>query len=109
MSKMPSFLSNQAPVGSEFSRGNNSGHKKSSGHNPWFDFKAGMDDLADKKAGILRSAADKVSDYAIKLNNSGESDIKSLYTNINNALNGFTSDERNQILIMALAKIIANI
>lgn len=109
MSRVPSFLSNQ-PVGSDYSTTNHSNSKKTSGgNNPWFDFKASMDALADKKTDILRSAADKVSDYAIKLNNAGETDIKSIYKNITTSLNGFTEDEKNQILTMALAKIIANI
>ena len=107
MGRVPSFLSNQ-PTSNLNSRGGNqsSGNRSSSG---WFEFKEKMDSLSSKKNEVLKQAADAIADYGMKLNNSGESDVKSITKNLITSLEGFTEDEKNQILSLALAKIIANI
>ena len=115
MGNVPGFLSNQSMRGDMPSRarernsGSNSGKKKSGDSNGWFEFKEAMTGLVDRKKDLIQSAADTVATYAIKLNNSGTTDVKSITKNMLNGLDGFTDAEKAEILSIAIAKIVANI
>ena len=115
MNNIPGFLSNQPMRGDMPSRaggrnsGSNSGKRKSGDSNGWFEFKEAMSSLVDSKKDIIQKAADTVATYAIKLNNSGTTDVKSITKNMLNGLDGFTDSEKAEILSIAIAKIVANI
>ena len=116
MTNIPGFLSNQPMRGDMPSRGaggrnfgSNSGKRKSGDSNGWFEFKEIMNGLMDRKKDLIQSTADTVATYAIKLNNSGTTDVKSITKNMLNGLDGFTDAEKAEILSIAIAKIVANI
>ena len=115
MTNIPGFLSNQPMRGDMPSRaggrnsGSNSGKRKSGDSNGWFEFKEAMTGLVDRKKDLIQSTADTVATYAIKLNNSGTTDVKSITKNMLNGLDGFTDAEKAEILSIAIAKIVANI
>lgn len=110
MSKMPGFLSNQSKS-EEMARFAKNNGNRNSGDNKgeWFEFKESMSRLVENKEQTISSAADVLSRYAIQLNNSGTTNVKSIAKNLENGLAGFSDSEKAEILTAAMAKIIVNI
>lgn len=68
-----------------------------------------IDELLQEKKEIVEKASNVVSRICIDMNEKGTVDTDIIVGNINKLINGFTTDERIEILLLALKKIIINL
>lgn len=68
-----------------------------------------IDELLQEKKEIVEKASNVVSRICIDMNEKGIVDTEIIVSNIKKLINGFTADEQNEILLLAIKKIIINL
>ena len=71
--------------------------------------KSELDSIREQKEKLLLDAGNKVASVMISMNNSGESNVKKIASDLEKLLHGFTDEEKISILLRASAKIIVNL
>ena len=68
-----------------------------------------MDDLQDKRDGVLKEAADTITSTMMTLNKSGEMNMKQITDIINSLCAGWSDSDKVAILRSAIAKLVVNL
>lgn len=77
--------------------------------NKFLSARSRIEELLEKKEEILASAGNELALVMIEENQKGITNTNNIKNDIQKLLNGFTVEEKNKILMIATAKVIANI
>lgn len=77
--------------------------------NKFLSARSRIEELLEKKEEILASAGNELALVMIEENQKGITNTNNIKNDIQKLLNGFTVEEKNKILMIAMAKVIANI
>lgn len=77
--------------------------------NKFLSARSRIEELLEKKEEIIESAGNELALVMIEENQKGITNTNNIKNDIQKLLNGFTVEEKNKILMIAMAKVIANI
>lgn len=77
--------------------------------NKFLSARSRIEELLEKKEEIIESAGNELTLVMIEENQKGITNTLNIKNDIQKLLNGFTVEEKNKILMIAMAKVIANI
>lgn len=77
--------------------------------NKFLSARSRIEELLEKKEEIIESAGNELALVMIEENQKGITNTNNIKNDIQKLLNGFTLEEKNKILMIAMAKVIANI
>lgn len=66
-------------------------------------------DIQEQKEKLLVNAGNKVASVMMQMNESGNSSVNSVVSDLNKLLQGFSEEDKFNILLRATAKIIVNL
>lgn len=77
--------------------------------NKFLSARSRIEELLEKKEEVIESAGNELALVMIEENQKGITNTNNIKNDIQKLLNGFTLEEKNKILMIAMAKVIANI
>lgn len=75
----------------------------------FIDAKSDIEELLESKEQILKKAGNTLASVCSTFNNKGITDSKAISGDIGKLLNGFTEEEKNKILTIAITKLVINL